>query len=174
MNARNHFLMLARYHVWATRELLDRHVWTLSDTEYRRDVGLFFKSVHGTLNHLLLTDRHLWFERFVHGVSPGRKLDEQVHTDRAQLAAALRAGTQEWVPAIESWNEDRFDGELTYTSTAGVTRAVPFAAALSHVFNHGTHHRGQITAAITMLGHECPEIDLLIPVLTAAVKKKPA
>ena len=42
MNARDHFLMLARYHVWATRDLLDRHVWTLSDTEYRRDVGLFF------------------------------------------------------------------------------------------------------------------------------------
>jgi uncharacterized damage-inducible protein DinB len=49
---------------------------------------------------------------------------------------------------------------------------VPFAAALSHAFNHTTHHRGQITAAITMLGHECPEIDLLIPVLIQATKKK--
>jgi uncharacterized damage-inducible protein DinB len=174
MNARDHFLMLARYHVWATEELLDRHVATLSDDEYRRDVGLFFKSVHGTLNHLLLTDRHLWFERFVRGASPSRKLDEQVHTGRAQLAAALRAATQEWIPAIESWDDARFDGGLTYTSTAGVTRTVPFAAALSHAFNHGTHHRGQITAAITMLGHECPEIDLLIPVLTAAVRKNPA
>jgi uncharacterized damage-inducible protein DinB len=174
MNARDHFLMLARYHVWATKELLDRHVAALSDGEYRRDVGLFFKSVHGTLNHLLLTDRHLWFERFARGVSPARKLDEQVHTGRAELFAALRAATQEWIPAIESWDEARFDGDLTYTSTAGITRAVPFAAALSHVFNHGTHHRGQISAAITMLGHACPEIDLLIPVLTAAAKKKPA
>ena len=95
-------------------------------------------------------------------------------TPRTAFAAALRAGTQEWLPAIESWDEARFSGDLTYTSTAGVARTVPFAAALSHVFNHGTHHRGQITAAITMLGHQCPEIDLLIPVLTAAVKKKSA
>ena len=173
MNARDHFLMLARYHVWATDRLLDRHVARLGDEEYRRDVGLFFKSVHGTLNHLLLTDRHLWFERLANGVSPSRQLNEEVHPDRAQLDTALRAAVRNWVPVIESWDETRFDGELTYTSTAGVSRAVPIAAALSHAFNHGTHHRGQITAAVTMLGHECPEIDLLIPVLHAAAKKTP-
>ena len=171
MNARDHFLMLARYNVWATQRLLDRHVANLSNDEYRRDVGLFFKSVHGTLNHLLLTDRHLWFERFAHGVSPNRKLDEEVHGDRAQLDAALRAAVRAWIPVIESWDERRFDAALTYTSTAGVTRAVPFAAALSHAFNHGTHHRGQISAAITMLGHECPELDLLIPVLAQTARR---
>jgi uncharacterized damage-inducible protein DinB len=171
MNARDHYLMLARYHVWATDQLLDRHIARLSDDEYRRDVGLFFRSVHGTLNHLLLTDRHLWFERFAHGVSPARKLNEEVHVDRLQLDAALRAAVRAWIPVIEAWEEARFDGELTYTSTAGATRTVPFDAALSHAFNHGTHHRGQITAAITALGHECPEIDLLVPVLTAAARK---
>ena len=40
-------------------------------------------------------------------------------------------------------------------------QSLPFAATLAHVFNHGTHHRGQITAAVTMLGHECPELDLV-------------
>jgi len=171
MNAREHFLMLARYHVWATEQLLDRHVAKLSDDEYRRDVGLFFKSVHGTLNHLLLADRHLWFERLANDASPSRKLNEEVHADRAQLDAVLRTALRGWIPAVESWDEARFDGDLAYTSSAGVKRTVPFAAALSHAFNHGTHHRGQITAVITMLGHECPEIDLLIPVLMATAKK---
>jgi uncharacterized damage-inducible protein DinB len=173
VNARDHYLTLARYHVWATDRLLDRHVATLTDDEYRRDVGLFFKSVHRTLNHLLLADRHLWFERFARGVSPSRQLDEEVHAERAPLDAALRAAARAWLPEIESWDEARFDGDLTYTSTAGVTRTVPFAAALSHVFNHGTHHRGQLSAAITMLGHACPEIDLLIPVLADAAKRTP-
>lgn len=173
MKARDHYLMLARYHLWATEQLLDRHVAKLSDDEYRRDVGLFFKSVHGTLNHLLLTDRHLWFERLAHGASPSRKLNEEVHADRAQLIDALRTAARGWIPVIESWDEARFEGDLTYIASSGVPRRAPFTAALSHAFNHGTHHRGQITAAITMLGHQCPEIDLLFPVLYEAAKKTP-
>jgi uncharacterized damage-inducible protein DinB len=42
-----------------------------------------------------------------------------------------------------------------------VAQSLPFSATLAHVFNHGTHHRGQITAAITALGHPCPELDLV-------------
>jgi uncharacterized damage-inducible protein DinB len=36
---------------------------------------------------------------------------------------------------------------------------------MTHVFNHGTHHRGQITAAMTILGHKCPELDLFYMLL---------
>ena len=50
---KDHFAMLARYNGWATRKLYE-HVDALSDADYRRDAGLFFKSVHGTLNHLLV------------------------------------------------------------------------------------------------------------------------
>ena len=50
---------------------------------------------------------------------------------------------------------------LEYTSTQGVAMRLPFAATLAHVFNHGTHHRGQITAAITALGRASPELDLV-------------
>ena len=173
MNARDHFLMLARYHVWATERLLERHIAPLSDDEYKRDIGLFFKSVHGTLNHLLVAERGLWFERFVHANSPKRKLSEEVHTDRQALDRALRQAVREWQPAIESWDEARFDAPLTYTSTEGVTRTVPFTPTLSHVFNHGTHHRGQISAAITAMGHDGPEIDLLFAVLAEA-KRNPS
>ena len=55
MQARPHFTLLARYGLWATRRLFE-HVDALSDEEYRRDAGLFFKSVHGTLNHLLAAE----------------------------------------------------------------------------------------------------------------------
>ena len=44
--------------------------------------------------------------------------------------------------------------------TTGQARALPLPAALLHVFNHATHHRGQITAAISMLGLEYPPLDL--------------
>ena len=68
-----------------------------------------------------------------------------------------RAGS----PLIDTFDAARFDGTLDYTTTRGVPQSLPFAATLGHVFNHGTHHRGQITAAITAMGHACPEIDLV-------------
>jgi len=156
---KQHFLMLARYNVWATRKLYE-HVDALSDADYRRDAGLFFGSVHGTLNHLLVGEHQLWFRRFAEGVSPRLRLDEEIEPDRACLRERLLDGAARWQPLIESWDEARFGGEITYTSTQGVARRLPFAATLAHVFNHGTHHRGQITAAITAMGHACPEIDL--------------
>ena len=134
---------------------------TVDDADYRRDVGLFFKSIHGTLNHLLVGEHLLWFRRFAEGVSPWVRLDEEVETDRAQLAQRLLDGAARWQALIESWPTERFDNSLNYTTTRGQPVALPFAATLTHVFNHGTHHRGQVTAALTALGQACPELDLV-------------
>jgi len=160
MNAGRYFAMLARYNEWATRKLYE-HVDALTDEEYRVNAGLFFKSVHGTLNHLLLAEHHLWFGRFAEGVSLSLRLDEELEADRARLRERLIEGSRRWLPLIESWDAARFDGALAYTSTKAVAMSLPLAATLAHVFNHGTHHRGQITAAITAMGHACPEIDLV-------------
>ena len=160
MNPHLHFAMLARYNVWAMRKLYE-HVEALPEADYRRDCGLFFKSVHGTLNHLLVGEHLLGFRRFAQGVSPQLRLNEEAEPDRARLRERLIEGAQGWLPFIDACDAARFDGRLDYTSTQGVARSLPFEVALTHVFNHGTHHRGQITAAITAMGHACPEIDLL-------------
>ena len=160
MNPRTHFATLARYNAWATRRLLDG-VAALGEDDYRRDVGLFFRSIHGTLNHLLVAEHGLWLRRFAEGVSPKLALDEEVEPDRQRLAARLLEGAARWQPLIESWPAERFGGTLDYATTKGVPLSLPFAATLAHVFNHGTHHRGQITAALTALGQPCPELDLV-------------
>ena len=159
---RTHFLTFARYHVWATRRLLNDHVAALPEADYRRDCGLFLKSIHGTLNHLLVGEHLLWFSRFAQGVSPGGvALDAEAETDRAALSERLIASAHAWGPFIEALPEDRFASAFSYTSSKGVPVTAPYAATLAHVFNHATHHRGQITAALTMLGHPCPELDLI-------------
>lgn len=160
MDAQAHFLMLARYNAWATRKLFE-HVDALPESDYRRDGGLFFKSVHGTLNHLLVAEHGLWFVRFSGGVSPQLALNEELETDRAVLRERLLEAVTHWRPLIKSWNALRFDSMLAYTTTRGAPQRLPFASTLAHVFNHGTHHRGQITAAITAMGHACPELDMV-------------
>ena len=160
MDAHAHFGLLARYGAWATRKLY-QHVDALTDDEYRRDAGLFFKSVHGTLNHLLVAEHQLWRVRFAEGSSPSLKLNAEVETDRTRLRERLFEASEAWVPLIAAWPAQRFEGRLDYVSTEGVQRSLPFAPTLAHVFNHGTHHRAPITAALTLLGQPCPVLDLV-------------
>ena len=61
------YTMFAAYNAWANERLYDAAA-QLSDADYRADRGAFFKSVHGTLNHLLIGDR-IWMRRFT-GTEP--------------------------------------------------------------------------------------------------------
>ena len=157
---REHLQCMARYNLWATRRLLDA-VDALSDADYRRDAGLAFKSVHGTLNHLLVAEHLLWFRRFAEDVSPAMALDAEVETDRTRLREHLLKGALSWLPLMEVWPAERLQGRLSYRRMDGEPVTLPFAATLMHVFNHATHHRGQVSAALTALGRPAPELDMV-------------
>jgi uncharacterized damage-inducible protein DinB len=158
---KNHFAMLACYNVWATRKLYE-HVEAMPETDYRGDCGLFFRSIHGTLNHLLVGGDLIWYPRFAQGMSPQNvKLSDEVEPDRSVLKARLLQNGERWRTLVETIPENRFQGQIDYTTMRGTRAILPFAATLTHVFNHGTHHRGQISAAITARGYECPELDLV-------------
>jgi uncharacterized damage-inducible protein DinB len=172
-----HFIQLARYNVWATQQLLTA-IEPVSEFDYRRDLRLFFKSIHGTLNHLLVGEHLVWHRRFSKGASPqkadGVTLDMEAESDRERLAQALKGGAANWEPLIAGWPADRFVGTLDYTTMAGEPVSLPFAATLAHVFNHGTHHRGQITAALTALGQPGPDLDLVVLLQQTAASEKGA
>ncbi|MBK1711784.1 DinB family protein [Rubrivivax gelatinosus] len=155
-----HLRLLARYNVWATRRLLDA-VDAVPDADYRRDLGLFFRSMHGTLNHLLVAEHRLWSARFTDGTTPALRLDEELERDRVRLRQRLIEGAEAWLPRIAGWSPERLGGRIEYLRLAGGTVSLPFAATLAHVFNHGTHHRGQISGALTALGSPAPELDLV-------------
>lgn len=71
MTAAAHYRMFGHYNAWANARLYES-VARLSTEQYRADRGAFFKSVHGTLNHLLVTDR-IWMQRFTaEGAAPDR------------------------------------------------------------------------------------------------------
>ncbi len=160
MHAADHFVTLARYHLWATGRLLDA-VQMLSDADYRRDVGLFFGSVHGTLNHLLVAEHQIWWQRLTMGQSPQAQLNAIVHEDRGMVDVQLRSLSARWQSWIPTLDTERWAGDLHYTTMHGTAVRLPLAATVAHVFNHATHHRGQITAALTQLGVESPALDLI-------------
>ncbi|RAK63146.1 damage-inducible protein DinB [Phenylobacterium kunshanense] len=157
--ARSLLDQMARHHVWATERLLSS-LEALPEDDYRRPCGLFFGSIHGTLNHLLLTDREIWFPRFASGRSPSLPLDAELERDRRRLASGLIEAAAQWSDYLEGVSEGDLAGDLHYVMTTGQPRTLPTAATLLHVFNHATHHRGQITAAISLLGYEFLPLDL--------------
>lgn len=159
VSAKDQLAQMARYHAWATQQLL-MSIAPIPEALYRKPCGLFFQSIHGTLNHLLLTDSEIWYPRFTGSGSASLPLDAELESDRTDLASRLIAATAGWPGYIASLDETALAGDLSYTMTTGQPRVLPMSAALLHVFNHATHHRGQITAAISMLGFAYQPFDL--------------
>jgi len=159
-NIKSHLLLLAQYNVWATHRL-NECLKCVSDEHFYQDQGLFFKSIFGTLNHLLLGEHYLWYPRFAEGISPDRKLNDIVEVDKKACLEQLQIKSHQWILFLNSLDDECLNGNLNYKRINGEELSLPFIPTLMHVFNHGTHHRGQVTAAMTALGYECPELDLV-------------
>ncbi|WP_460452062.1 DinB family protein [Alsobacter sp. SYSU BS001988] len=150
----------AGYNAWANRRLYDAAA-RLDDADYRADRGAFFRSVHGTLNHLLAADR-IWMRRFTGEGDAPKRLDVILHDRLEDLRRAREAEDARIVAFAQGLTEERLAGSIRYARvTTGEVFAQPLAPALDHFFNHQTHHRGQVHALLTGLGAEAPELDLL-------------
>lgn len=149
---------LGRYHQWAGEILLD-HLASLDDEAWYRDEGLFFKSIHGTLNHLLLVDR-IWLGRLQEKPYKIKGLDQELEANRQDLIDALRAQWQTVREYVESGNVTGARPEVEIVNTQGQRFTLEKVAMFQHLVNHGTHHRGQISAVLTRLGRPAPAMDL--------------
>jgi uncharacterized damage-inducible protein DinB len=156
-----HFLMMATYNRWANRRLYAAAA-DLDDDAYRRDVGVFFKSVHGTLNHLLAADR-IWMRRLDGAGEPPQGLNQVLFDDREALRTARVAEDERIVGYVGALDAAGLDAVCEYRTLNGTAQRQPLRDILAHVFNHQTHHRGQAHAALTRLGVPEPApMDLLI------------
>lgn len=157
---KKHYHTFAGYNAWANRRLYEAAA-TLSDAEYRSDRGAFFKSMHGTLNHLLATDR-IWMKRFTGTGDAPERLDAVVQEQFTALRAAREAEDRRIVAWIEGLDEAAFAGVIRYRRVSSPEEFIQeLMPALDHWFNHQTHHRGHAHMILTSLGRTAPELDLL-------------
>jgi uncharacterized damage-inducible protein DinB len=157
------YRMFAGFNRWANERLYAKAA-ELTDAEYRADRGAFFKSVHGTLNHLLVGDR-IWMHRFDGTGDYPTKLDAILFDDLAGLHAARRAEDERMVRFMNGLDEKKLANPITYRTIVNPkTITQPLAPALDHFFNHQTHHRGQVHALLTGLrGRDfAPPLDLIV------------
>ncbi|MDZ7709862.1 MAG: DinB family protein [Roseovarius sp.] len=155
--------LMARYNAWQNAQLtrvldgVSRHVLT-------EDHGAFFGSILGTLNHILWADE-MWLHRL--GVT----------RDRPEGGIE---GSTTLTPTGPAWSAERFvvDGKISlwarrvhsidligdltfYSGAMGAEVTRPIAACVAHMFNHQTHHRGQVHAMLTRAGLSAPVTDIV-------------
>ena len=156
---------MARYNRWMNAKVYAAAA-ELQDDERKRDAGAFFKSIHGTFNHLLLADR-VWLARF-QGVSvpndfigPGgiHSLDQELYVDFEDLRRERALADNELMAWVSGLTHERLAAPLVYMRR-GQHHESPLWWAVAHLFNHQTHHRGQITTLLSQQGCDPGVTDL--------------
>jgi uncharacterized damage-inducible protein DinB len=155
-----HLPLMARFNAWANGRLYEV-VARLPDEAYRADKGAFFGSIHNTLNHLLLVDR-LWIGR-IEGKDRGiQVLDQILYDDFHALREARREEDRRLVELVDRLGEAELRQPVRYRRMIGDGLEEARAGyILLTMFNHQTHHRGQVHALLTQMDVVPPPLDVI-------------
>lgn len=160
--AQNIFQNLARYNTRANHEMI-QHLSALTGRARRRDVGSWFKSIHGILNHVLVCDIN-WLKRY-RALSPESSVlndpqldppnlswNHDLHEDFTGLQTH-RTGVDALIRAwFEAFPASRYSEVFSYQDSVGTERTALAGQAFEFLFLHQTHHRGQISQILDTFG----------------------
>ena len=168
----DNYRFMSRYNRWINARLYDA-CSTLSDEERKQERGAFFGSIHHTLTHIVLADK-MWLHRFscqetlfaaltpgLLALPEGSDYSSDLHPDWLDLRQTrdvLDGLIEKWLAAMAP---DFLVTTMRYTNTKGVQRAHPAWQAMTHFFNHQTHHRGQVTTLLMQAGVDLGVTDLV-------------
>jgi uncharacterized damage-inducible protein DinB len=163
-NERSHFNYLARYNRSANEDLVG-HLASLPASEISKPRGSYFVSIQGILDHIIMCDIN-WLRRFrilFHADealnrprlapqgSEWTKFEFPLFDEYARERAAVDAIFADWIGAADT---ARFGEVLAYADSRGQSKRYYLREALDHVFNHQTHHRGQVSQILDEMGIE--------------------
>ena|SRR5579871_170165 len=153
-------VLMTQYNRWMNESLYGI-CGSLTDEERKQDQGASYRSVHGTLNHLLLGDR-LYLGRFTGEPFRVRSLEEELYSDFPTLCQE-RAKTDQ---QIEAWTQTLTEEALTLplrfeSVTYRREHIFPLWIVVVQFFNHQIHHRGQLTTLLNQVGVDFGKVDLI-------------
>ena len=158
--AMDHLALMARFNGWANDRLY-ASVARLPETAYRAERGAFFGSIHRTLNHLLAVDR-LWTGRILGRDRGIRALDQVLYDDFAELSAARVDEDRQLIELVDGLSAEELAAPVRYSRIIGSgLEEVRAGHILLTLFNHQTHHRGQVHVLLTQADILPPPLDLV-------------
>ena len=162
MISRDYCVMMARYNAWQNHSLYHAAA-TLDDAAREQDRGAFWGSIRKTLAHLAWADQ-IWTARFDDGpgVDVGAMEAFDVYDWKTlwSLRPQLDARISGWAHHVE---DAELTGDLTwYSGFLGRDMTRSKALCIVQLFNHQTHHRGQVHAMLTAAGAKPEDTDLQV------------
>jgi uncharacterized damage-inducible protein DinB len=173
MSAVPYFQLKTQYNYWMNKRLYDL-CQSLSDEERKRNLGAFFSSIHGTLNHILLADL-LWLSRLGLPVECRvSSLSDILYEDFHQLKMARQEIDALLTNYIGTLTDADMSQLIQYKRLqSDDVNELPLGLILTHLFNHQTHHRGQLTTLMTQVGLEVGVTDMIsMPTATTFLTTK--
>ena len=156
----NHLPLMARFNAWVNDRLYGA-VAGLAEAAYREDRGAFFGSIHRTLNHVLVVDR-LWLGRIEGADHGSATLDRILYDDFDSLRTARRDEDRRQIELVAGLGEERLAAPVRYRRIIGEGFEEARAGhILITLFNHQTHHRGQVHAMLTQADVVPPPLDVM-------------
>ena len=152
-----HFRAMARNNLWSNSRL-HKTCAQLSPQDYVADRGAFFRSIHGTLNHILLVDRY-YTATIAGGHAESGRLDRELYPDLPSLTAAQAQADRELLAICDRLTPPDLEVIARWADSDGNICEDPIHIVLSHLFIHQIHHRGQVHNMLSGLRLKPPQLD---------------
>ena len=155
----------ARYNRWQNQRVYAAAA-TLADGTRKRNMGAFFKSIHGTLNHLVVGDQ-IWLDRLEGVPTSITALDQELYGDFDVLCKQREHTDNRLDRLVATLDAARLAGTLKFRRLSGDKGelTLPMGVVLMQLFNHQTHHRGQVSTLLMHCGVDVGMTDM--PMLPA-------
>jgi uncharacterized damage-inducible protein DinB len=161
MPNKEYTLTMARYNFWQNESLLAA-ADNLSNSERVKDRGAFFGSIQRTFSHILWGDM-IWMSRFAGTPAPegGIQYSADMVTSWERFCIERKAFDKRVLQWAHEVTPDWFEGDLSWFSgVLGRDLSKPRKILVIQLFNHQTHHRGQVHAMLTSAGAQPEDTDV--------------
>lgn len=149
---------LLLYMLWADRNMLGA-VREVSPEHLRRDAGISFGSLFGTMVHILGSQRR-WLARFS-GHAPAHIPTQDDFPDLISWIHAWEETASEVEAFLAALTDEQLAAPLTWVDSEGATLTRPLWQPVLHLVNHTSYHRGQIVSLLRQMGYPSPSTDLI-------------
>ncbi|GGE33477.1 hypothetical protein GCM10011391_10180 [Pullulanibacillus camelliae] len=149
-------LSLYNYHKWANQRLFD-HLHKCPEELYTQEIKSVFSSIAEVIEHVYLVDQ-IWFSvikqlPYEETMKCVVRVQEAVKgKSLVDLDTMYRSLSEEFYAYLA--DQEDLDTIIVCEHPSYGRLDTPLSQLVQHVVNHGTYHRGNITAMLRQMGHK--------------------